>query len=314
MKFFVNNVWFVVFIGLSCLFLFFIICRMMKNTDHKKRIMNMSSSAKRELFDRVIKPFGYAYDECQELFITRIHAWQRQFGYEKAFDNMAVSGSMVFHCYPIYFDYMEKTWLLEFWKGQYGIACGCEIGLYHADRIVAPEEYKKTHFDSVSDEEIIQMGIQLDADDVQKFAFHMHHWWLGGFQLGVFHKPEELRAVYRIGIDDPFMMQAMISGIRKSGYPKEQIDVYYNRITFHQENENALILSRGQKLYRSWVLWKNHQLVRLFVWYTRPFENTRDRVLYLYVKMPLMLRWFLHRVMRGGKKSYGLSKKTGARI
>ena len=30
----------------------------------------------------------------------------------------------VFMCLPVYFDYGGKTWLMEFWKGGYGITAG----------------------------------------------------------------------------------------------------------------------------------------------------------------------------------------------
>ena len=33
---------------------------------------------------------------------------------------------MVFETLPVYFDYAGKTWLIQIWKGQYGICTGCE--------------------------------------------------------------------------------------------------------------------------------------------------------------------------------------------
>ena len=43
---------------------------------------------------------------------------------------MAPRFQMVFDALPVYFDYQKKTWLIEFWKGQYGINTGAEIGIY----------------------------------------------------------------------------------------------------------------------------------------------------------------------------------------
>ena len=39
---------------------------------------------------------------------------------------------MIIDAYPVYFDYQDKTWMIEFWRGQYGINTGAEIGVYHA--------------------------------------------------------------------------------------------------------------------------------------------------------------------------------------
>ena len=63
-------------------------------------------------------------------------AWQKAFGYLDAYNRAAPYLSMVFDSYPIYFDYEGRTWLVQIWKGQYGICTGCEIGLYYTDGIV----------------------------------------------------------------------------------------------------------------------------------------------------------------------------------
>lgn len=67
---------------------------------------------------------------------SRTDAWQKAFGYLDAYNRAAPYLSMVFDSYPIYFDYEGRTWLVQIWKGQYGICTGCEIGLYYADGIV----------------------------------------------------------------------------------------------------------------------------------------------------------------------------------
>mgnify|MGYP000621142798 CR=1 FL=1 len=51
-----------------------------------------------------------------------------------------------------YFDYQGKTWLLEFWKGQYGINTGAEIGIYRADTLLSPAQRPYTLFHTVPDE------------------------------------------------------------------------------------------------------------------------------------------------------------------
>lgn len=299
--------------GILLLFLallFALICRTIRKIDHKNQIQKMSKEEKRTLFDRLLKPFGYAYDEGQQIFITRIHAWQRQFGYEAAFDRAAVWGSMVFQCFPVYFDYMGKTWLMEIWKGQYGIACGCEIGLYHADRIVLPEDYPKTHFESVDDDELMNFMVILEGKGIPGFTSQMRHWWLGTFRVGAYCRPGRLNVLYQISFRDPCMMEAVLTGLWQSEYPKEQISVLRNTIAIRQHKENSLHRSIPGKLYARWVMWKNHQQVRLFRWYTRPFTDPRDRLLFLYFQIPFLFRRLMQHGMKGGKFGLGLSKKA----
>lgn len=68
---------------------------------------------------------------------------------------------MVFNALPVYFDYDGRTWLIEFWKGQYGLHTGCEIGVYCSDRILRPAERSAELFHAVSDEELLPMSFVL---------------------------------------------------------------------------------------------------------------------------------------------------------
>ena len=51
---------------------------------------------------------------------------------------------MIIDCEPVRFYYGGKKWLIELWKGQYGMTTGCEIGVY-----TAPVYDVKSH--SISD-------------------------------------------------------------------------------------------------------------------------------------------------------------------
>lgn len=98
-----------------------------------KKVCTMSPAEKCEALNLLIQPFGYCYDSTQDIISSRNDAWQREFGYTTLFDKAAPWFNMVFDCLPVYFDYQDKTWLIEFWKGQYGINIGAEIGIYYAD-------------------------------------------------------------------------------------------------------------------------------------------------------------------------------------
>jgi len=73
---------------------------------------------------------GFLYNDRQNIVFSRMDALQRKLGYAYGYDDLAPLGNMIIDCEPIFFDYGGKTWMIEFWKGQYNLMTGCEIGVY----------------------------------------------------------------------------------------------------------------------------------------------------------------------------------------
>ena len=117
-----------------------------------RKICAMPACEKLRLLNHLLEPFGFQYDPGQDIFLSRIDAWQRDYGYCRLYDESAAHFNMVFDCEPVYFDYDGRTWLVEFWKGQYGINIGGEAGIYRADGIIPPGKRRETLFGSVPDE------------------------------------------------------------------------------------------------------------------------------------------------------------------
>lgn len=296
-------------LAVACVFIFLMIVILITSCMEKRatasaRVKGMDAEDKERLLNALLRQFGYFYYEGQDLVLTRVDAWQRKFGYEALYDSVAPFGNMIFQCFPIYFDYAGKTWLLEIWKGQYGITSGCEMGLYHADRIIEPKEYGRTHFESASDEEMQDMTIILEGCHMEGFAFRKKHWWLAGFRVGEYHAPKQLCAVYQIRFCDPCMLRAAVKGLEKAGYPAEQYYMLRNTLVIRQHEENAFKRKLFGRIYAWIVLRKNSCLVKLFRCYTAPFKSAGDRLLFLYFRFP-----FLFRKIFGGRK-HGVSKKT----
>ena len=55
---------------------------------------------------------------------------QRSLGYAYGYDAAAIRMATIIDCEPIFFDYDNKHWMIELWKGQYGLETGCEVGVY----------------------------------------------------------------------------------------------------------------------------------------------------------------------------------------
>ena len=98
----------------------------------------LSATDKKQLLDTLGVPVGYLYEPYQDIFISRINAPQKVFGYTSFYDFSAPYLNMVFDYETIYFNYNARTWLIEIWKGQYGINTECELGIYYADSIISP--------------------------------------------------------------------------------------------------------------------------------------------------------------------------------
>ena len=86
-------------------------------------------SAEDELYE-IIESAGYSYDPVQEIFYSNMYSWQRDMGYCRLYDEASAPLNMIIDCEPIYFEYGNKRWMIEFWKGQYGMTAGGEIGVY----------------------------------------------------------------------------------------------------------------------------------------------------------------------------------------
>lgn len=75
---------------------------------------------------------GFSYDPKQKTLYSDLTPIQRFFGFSRTVDLAAdpVLSSSIY-CDPIYFYYNGKEYLLELWKGQYGLMTGVEVGLYY---------------------------------------------------------------------------------------------------------------------------------------------------------------------------------------
>lgn len=239
-----------------------------------RRLCHMSYMEKIVLLNDVVAPFGYWYDPVQDIFSCRIDAWQRRYGYRSLYDRIAPFFHMVFVCRPIYFDYDNKTWLVEFWRGQYGITTGSEVGIYHADRILSEKERQSAHFTAASDEELAYMRSTL----VRKGRTVGHlagvHWWLCLFSLGTFSEPDELSLQATILLPNAEMRDAFSEALAQSEYRTQ--------------------FSLPMRIVRRYALWKNKLFCRLYHFVTRCYTTSLDKVLYLYFFLPFVFRKTLH--------------------
>jgi hypothetical protein len=170
--------------------------------------------------DKGIEIAGYGYDLEQDIFYSNMNAWQRNMGYNRLYDEASAPFGMIVDCEPIYFEYKDKIWLIELWKGQYDLNTGCEVGVYIADKPILniPEVYKFMFYNCASDEERLTMSFSLKKNGTTLFSRDDKHWWLAGFKLGEYSEPSELIMYLNITLKDEPMCKAFVEELKNIGY------------------------------------------------------------------------------------------------
>lgn len=256
-------------------------------------VRRLSMKEKVQTLSKLIEPIGFAYDSKQDIFLSRTDAWQRDYGYSSLFDRTAPFFQMVFDCEPIYFDYEGKTWMIELWKGQYGINTGCELGIYRADTLLPSSERKRFHFHAITDEEMLPVHIDFHKKGRLLFTLSKRHWWLAGFYMGLFSHPRQLQM--RISIEFPSlrMARAFTDALLENNHCPDTICTDGRIVTFCFDNPTTAQPLQRFRIRCALSQWKNRLLCRLYRWITRPFHKNIDRLLYLYEYLPFAFRKLL---------------------
>lgn len=267
-----------------------------------KKISCMCMRDKCELLNELMEPFGYCYLPSQDLFSTRTDAWQRNMGYCSLYDKGASGFHLIFDCLPVYFDYQGKTWLIETWKGQYGINTGGEVGIYHADRILGKDELEHTLFACVTDAHMLNMSFSLLRENTSIAQLTDVHWWLTAFRPGCFSEPHQLTMQVRLTFPSYDMADAFVTALMQSADAPRDISRRRNTITFcfdgSQEPKRYL-----QRLQRRWAQRMNRFWCKVYCFLTGTFSLSIDKVLYLYYYLPFAFRKTLRiRKYKTGKR------------
>ena len=290
---------FIILAALLLVILFFLLLLHFKKRKVIHKVNNLSTSEKTQILNQLAEPFGYLYDPYQDIFTSKLDAPQKLFGYNTFYDLSAAYFSMVFDYEAIYFDYNKRTWLIEIWKGQYGINAGCELGVYYADTIIPPKEYSTTHFEAVAVKDMPEISLKLHQHCPKcrcqraTLGYRRHkHWWLTIFKMGTFARPEELFVNTSIRFRDYSMLNRFLDSFEETLpdtlYKVNGLTVYF---TFCKSN-------RKYSFFKRWIRnlalcccrlsckWFNHL--------TRAFTNSGDKILYLYYYLPFVVRHMFH--------------------
>lgn len=173
---------------------------------------------------------GFTYLPDQDIICSTMNNAQRLGGYCKGYDEAAIVINSVIDCEPIYFCYDGYEWLIELWKGQYGIETGGEIGVYYREQdkplSIAERTVMGKLYGCVPDERMLDMGFELCKDGEPLFSRGWErHWWLTGFHWGILSEPEQLTMAVGIRFPNRIMQQAFVcQGLEEMGYTYIETD------------------------------------------------------------------------------------------
>lgn len=163
---------------------------------------------------------GYLYNTEEHYFYTADEAWQSNFGFNSLYDTVAPATVMFYDTVRFRFEYEEKDWMIQMWRGQYGwVFLGAEIGVYNK-----PTDRKLMHYDAVDEEDWLTMQFTLT-----RFGFWdiietqpKHTWWCTGFVPGSLVNmlnQDQLSMNANITVKDKKMLKAFTAAV------EEQSDV-----------------------------------------------------------------------------------------
>lgn len=248
------------------------------------------SAVQLDALRQMLADTGYAYDWKHNIFYSVMNPWQRKFGYCSLYDESSAPFGMVIDCEPVYFEYDGKRWMIELWKGQYGITTGAEIGVYNTTGpdLNIPGVFNGTFYNCANDEDTLSMTYTLLKGNTTMFNRAAKHWWLTGFRLGEFSKPSDLTLEASITFKSPAMQKAFLDGLQRIGYKSNEIRYSGNTvlILFTKPHSKQPLTRKG---LISWLALRNNKrMVAKYRRLTKGYDNMYDILVMLKEKSPIL--------------------------
>lgn len=171
---------------------------------------------------------SYQYSYIDDYYYTNDkEAWQYNFGFGKIYDFVSPYILLEYDYIRVFFTYEDKDWMLQMWKGQYGlIFYGGEIGIYNRDH-VDDGMSEWTFFNCPAEEDWLDMEMtlwheELNGEWTREFTREYDkYWWCTGFKNGhlrVEEPADELRLTGRITLKDEEMTKLVVDGLVECGF------------------------------------------------------------------------------------------------
>lgn len=160
---------------------------------------------------------SFVFNPDDNFYYTISDPWQRQLGFNELYDMGAPFVVMYYDTMRCKFNYDNRDWLIQFWKGQYGfVFIGAEIGVYNK-----PMDRTTEHYDCASDEDSLYMSMTFYRKGKEILTReYSKYWWCTGFvpgKLDSFADRSELSMRCRITCKDSDMLLAFCDSLKGNG-------------------------------------------------------------------------------------------------
>ncbi len=178
------------------------------------------------LVDQQVLSYQYSYID-DYYYTNDKEAWQYNFGFGKIYDLASPYLLLEYDYIRVFFTYENKDWMLQMWKGQYGlIFYGGEIGIYNRPH-VDDGINEWTFFNCPAEGDWLNMEMtlwheELNGSWTREFTReYTKYWWCTGFKNGHLRQEEpadELRLTGRITLKDAEMTKLVADGLKECGF------------------------------------------------------------------------------------------------
>lgn len=243
-----------------------------------------------------LEPFGFAYEPIQDYFYSLLSGWQREFGYCRLYDEASAAFSMIIDCEPITFEYNGVKFLIEFWKGQYGMTTGCEVGVYYTTgpNLNIPGVFNGTFYYALKDEDRINMSFALRKNGNLMLTRTAYHWWITGFKLGEFSSPEELSMEIIMDLYDRKMAFIFAEALMKAGYQEEEFAVRGRRVWVRFGKPHTPQPMTRTAFTEKLMQKNNRSFCEAYQYLTEAYTDTLDKLEIVRNESPNMYQQILH--------------------
>ncbi len=166
--------------------------------------------------NRGMMTIGFNCNAYEALVYAPISCWMKDFGFCFEYD-------LLTYILPVYryqtrrfkFNYGEKEWMIQIWKGNYLITNGGEVGLYYRE-----PGSKGTFYNVVNEADEMPMSLKIyHGSEILVDEPMQMHWWINGFKLGHrLYNPNSLYMEYSIQMRDEEMVKAFTAAIDANMY------------------------------------------------------------------------------------------------
>ena len=192
-------------------------------------VVRRSNGIRDFLKSRQVLSYKYSYQD--DYYYTNDKAsWQKAFGFSKFYDLVAPYALLETDYLRVKFPYGGKDYMIQFWKGQYGLLFyGSEIGIYtkrHSDRA----DNTFTLYQCASKDDFMNMEMTLYHDTTGFGTYtrqftrpYDSYWWCTGFKAGHLRVEEparELRVESRITLKNEEMAGLFCNALEQCGLTK----------------------------------------------------------------------------------------------